>query len=347
MILIDAGAVWSVFPPSREDCKRLPDPAASLTAANGSPILSCGTKLLSVSILGRRYKWNFIIADVGTPLLGADFLAHFGLAVDVGRKRLLDTESCQSLPLVPGPSMPTICSVAPHQYASLLKEFPEVLRPKLRQVPGAPTKHGIYHHIKMRGPPTHAKFRRLPPQRLQEAKNAFADMERMGICRKAPNPSHKEHLQHIRKVLQRLQENSLIIRFDKCTFSVERVDFLDHEISPGGIRPLALKVEVVIRFPNPTSVKGMQEFLRMVNYYRRFIPGVAHTMGPPDRDPEGPSEVLSVGPQPAAGLLPDEGRPRQGCDELVRSETTVIHCVPPRDSRSHGKVSPDIEKYAD
>ncbi|XP_066965703.1 uncharacterized protein [Macrobrachium rosenbergii] len=179
MMLIDTGAVRSVFPPSREDYKCPLDPAASLTAANGSLILSYGTKLLSVSI----------VADVRTPLLGVDFLAHFGLAVDVGRKRLLDTKSCQSLPLALGPSVPTVCSVAPHQYASLLKEFPEVFRPELRQVPRAPPpKHGIYHHIKTRGPPTHAKFQRLPPQGLQEAKNAFADMEHMGICRKAPSP---------------------------------------------------------------------------------------------------------------------------------------------------------------
>ncbi|XP_066964285.1 uncharacterized protein [Macrobrachium rosenbergii] len=144
-----------------------------------------GTRLLSISILGRRYTWNFIIADVRAPLLGADFLAHFGLAVDVGHKRLLDTDSRQSLPLAPGPSVPTICSVAPHQYAKLLKEFPDVFKPELCQVPAAPAKHGIYHHIKTKGPPTHTKFWRLPPRRLQEARDTFARMERMGICKKA------------------------------------------------------------------------------------------------------------------------------------------------------------------
>ncbi|XP_066941283.1 uncharacterized protein [Macrobrachium rosenbergii] len=137
MMLIDTGAVRSVFLPSREDRKCPPDLAASLRAANGSPILSYSTKLLSVSILGQRYSWNFIIADVRTPLLGVDFLAHFGLAVDVGCKRLLDTDFCQSLLLLMGPSAPAICSVAPHQYAQLLKEFPDVFKPKLRQAPVA------------------------------------------------------------------------------------------------------------------------------------------------------------------------------------------------------------------
>ncbi|XP_066981087.1 uncharacterized protein [Macrobrachium rosenbergii] len=200
--------------------------------------------------------------------LGADFLGHFGLAVDIGRKRLLDTDSCQSLPLAPGPSMPTICSVAPHRYAQLLKEFPDVFKPELRQIPGAPAKHGIYHHIKTRGPQTHAKFRRLPLRRLQEARDAFAEMEQMGICKKAFSPWDSPlHM-----------ENSLVVRFDKCTFGVEKADFLGQEVSPEGVRPLTSKVAAITRFPTPTSVKAIQEFLRMVIYYRRFIPRVAHTM---------------------------------------------------------------------
>ncbi|XP_066958947.1 uncharacterized protein [Macrobrachium rosenbergii] len=150
MMLVDTGAMRSVFPSSGEDRRHPLDPTASLTAAKGSPILCYGTKLLSISILGRRYNWEFIIADIRT--LRADFLAHFGLAVDVGRKRLLDTESCQFLPLSLGPEEPAICSVAPHQYGSLLKEFPKVFKPKLRQMPGAPAKHGIYHYIKTKGP---------------------------------------------------------------------------------------------------------------------------------------------------------------------------------------------------
>ncbi|XP_066976049.1 uncharacterized protein [Macrobrachium rosenbergii] len=153
-MLIDTGAMRSMFPPSREDRRRPPDPTASLTAATRSPILSYGTKLLSMSILGRRYKWKFIVADVRTLLLGADFLAHFGLAVDISRKCLLDTKSCKSLPLSLGPREPAICSVVSHQYGFLLKEFPGVFKPELCQVPRAPTKHGIYHHIKTKGPPT-------------------------------------------------------------------------------------------------------------------------------------------------------------------------------------------------
>ncbi|XP_068237149.1 uncharacterized protein [Palaemon carinicauda] len=66
-------------------------------------------------------------------------------------------------------------------YANLLQEFPDVIKSELCQSLGSPSKHGIYHHITTMGPPTHAKFRRLPPQKLRDAK-------RMGIYMKALSP---------------------------------------------------------------------------------------------------------------------------------------------------------------
>ncbi|XP_066946030.1 uncharacterized protein [Macrobrachium rosenbergii] len=100
--------------------------------------------------------------------------------------------------------------------------------------------------------------------RLQEAKNVFAEMERMGICKKASSPSHSEHEKHIWAVLQHLQENSLIVRFEKCTFGFQKADFLGHEVSPEGVCPLTSKVAAVTRFPIPASVKAIQEFLGML-----------------------------------------------------------------------------------
>ncbi|XP_062123358.1 uncharacterized protein LOC133836785 [Drosophila sulfurigaster albostrigata] len=40
--------------------------------------------------LHRSFTWPFIIADVQTPIIGADFLAAHHLLVDVGEQRLLD-----------------------------------------------------------------------------------------------------------------------------------------------------------------------------------------------------------------------------------------------------------------
>ncbi|XP_066969128.1 uncharacterized protein [Macrobrachium rosenbergii] len=187
-LLADTGAMQSVFPPLEEDYTRTADSTPSVLAVNGIPIRCYRTMTRTISILGRRYHWPFIIAEVKFSLLGADFLGHHGLLVDVGRQCLLDTGTCHSRPLSIGPGMPAVCFKASNNYTALLQEFPEVFKPELRQLPGAGPKHGIFHHITTTGPPTHAKFLRLPPQKLQDAKRAFAEMEQMGICAKASSP---------------------------------------------------------------------------------------------------------------------------------------------------------------
>ncbi|XP_064106826.1 uncharacterized protein LOC135215805 [Macrobrachium nipponense] len=183
---VDTGAMRSVFPLSAEDRSCAPDDPTALVAGNGTPIRTYDTRALSIASLGRNYTWPLILANIQTPFLGADFLTHHALLVDVACQCLLDTKTCLYLPLARGPRVPTICSILPHhRYASLLQEFPDVFRPELRQVAGATPMHSVFHHIETKGPPTHAKFRRLPPNLLQKAKTAFKETEKMGSCTKA------------------------------------------------------------------------------------------------------------------------------------------------------------------
>ncbi|XP_068213454.1 uncharacterized protein [Palaemon carinicauda] len=176
--MVNTGAMQSTFPPSQADLDRGPSKdAPSLLAANGSPIRCYGTRTL----MGRSYSWPFAIADISRPLLSADFLAHHGLLVDVAGKRLINTGTCQSCALRAGPATISVSAVTTQPYADLLQEFRDVFKPELRQSPGSPSKHRIYHHITTTGPLTHAKFSRLPPQKL-DTKCAFEDMKRMGIC---------------------------------------------------------------------------------------------------------------------------------------------------------------------
>lgn len=87
-----------------------------------------------------------------------------------------------------------------------------------------------------------------------------------------------EHRTHLRKLFQRLQDHGLVVNVAKCQFS--RIDFLGHCITQQGAIPLPDKVEVVSRFKQPITVKGLQEFVGMVNFYHRFIPAAAQMMSP-------------------------------------------------------------------
>ncbi len=48
--------------------------------------------------------------------------------------------------------------------------------------------------------------------------------------------SVEEHVEHLQKVFQRLRENKLHVKFEKCEFGGTEVDFLGHRIIQEGLK---------------------------------------------------------------------------------------------------------------
>jgi len=81
----------------------------------------------------------------------------------------------------------------------------------------------------------------------------------------------EEHDKLIEEVLKRLKENNLFVKPEKCKWKVREVEFLGVVIGPKGVEMQREKVERVLNWPAPKSVKEVQKFLGLANYYRRFI----------------------------------------------------------------------------
>ena len=89
--LVDTGAQVSVIPPTSAQKKHGRHDGFHLQAVNSSPIATYGSQLLTLDLgLRRTFRWVFVIADVQSLILGADFLQHFGLMVDVRHSELSD-----------------------------------------------------------------------------------------------------------------------------------------------------------------------------------------------------------------------------------------------------------------
>ena len=73
--------------------------------------------------------------------------------------------------------------------------------------------------------------------------------------------SHKEHIVHLREVLNKLRSAGLVLNLPKCTFGRSSVDFLGHLVSSQGIRPLAAKVEALCGHPQLNTIKELKQFL--------------------------------------------------------------------------------------
>lgn len=87
--LIDSGASLSQIPPLPSENFSI-IPYSRLRTANGAPVFEYSYKYLNVDFgLGEIFTWNFIITDTVIPIIGADFLSHYNLIVDLKRRTLL------------------------------------------------------------------------------------------------------------------------------------------------------------------------------------------------------------------------------------------------------------------
>lgn len=75
------------------------------------------------------------------------------------------------------------------------------------------------------------------------------------------------NLQHVRAVLQRLLENSLFVKAQKCEFHLASLSF-QGIISPTGVQMDPIKVSALVDWPVPDSRNQLQRFLGFANFYQ-------------------------------------------------------------------------------
>jgi hypothetical protein len=85
------------------------------------------------------------------------------------------------------------------------------------------------------------------------------------------SPTFEEHLKDLEAVFKRLRQAGLKLKPTKCEWAKEEVQFLGHIVSRTGIQPDPTNTNKVKTFPEPKTVRHIQQFLGLASYYRRFI----------------------------------------------------------------------------
>ena len=87
--------------------------------------------------------------------------------------------------------------------------------------------------------------------------------------------NYKEHVEALRRVLQRLQDQLLWWMESKCQFFTKRLEILVHILTPEGLSADPQKVRKIFDFPEPQDKKQLQAFIGIVNYLSKFLPHLA------------------------------------------------------------------------
>jgi hypothetical protein len=81
----------------------------------------------------------------------------------------------------------------------------------------------------------------------------------------------EEHKQHVKQVLERLRKAGRQVDIEKCEFHVTETKFLGLIVGHDGIRMDPEKIRAINDWEEPRTVKQVQAFLGLCNFYRRFI----------------------------------------------------------------------------
>ena len=119
-------------------------------------------------------------------------------------------------------------------------------------------------------------FQCLMDGMLRDVNFAFVYLDEILVA----SPDHEVHQRHLHQLFRLLEQNGININRKKCVFGQSQVRYLGHLVDGNGIRPLPSRIEDLRNLPPPDSRLSVQRFFGMINYYRRFIPGIASILAP-------------------------------------------------------------------
>lgn len=87
------------------------------------------------------------------------------------------------------------------------------------------------------------------------------------------SPDLNSHLDHLHQVLSLLRKHQWQVKLSKCSFAQRQLSYLGHTISAAGVQTDHSKVQEVLNWETPTSLKKLRGFLGLAGYYRKFVKG--------------------------------------------------------------------------
>ena len=157
-----------------------------LYAANGTQIKTFGYITCSIDLgLNRKFDFKFFIASTENNIIGADFLAHHRLCVDLHSRRLTDSSTNKHQRLQLRTCNQVSLSAISNKWDQRIQQ---IMRETTKSSATAEQSPVMHHILTTEGPPTFCRPRRLVGERLSSAKAYIKQMIADGVCRPSDSP---------------------------------------------------------------------------------------------------------------------------------------------------------------
>ena len=170
-------------------------------------------------------------------------------------------------------------------------------------------------------------FQRLMDSILGDIPRVYVYIDDILVASESP----EQHMEDLKTVFKILADNGLVVQRSKCVLGKSSLEFLGYHVDANGVSPLPTRVEAIKEVPAPTTIKELQRFLGMVNYYRRFIRRAAHHLHPLFEALKGPKKKKGQKKPPLPKTLTwneDRQRSFEAIKEALASATLLHHPRP-------------------
>jgi hypothetical protein len=87
--------------------------------------------------------------------------------------------------------------------------------------------------------------------------------------------TEEEFKSNLRAVFERFRNHSITLNPKKCKFGFSSIEYVGHIIDQDGIKFSREKIDKVLDFATPVSIKDLMSFMGLVNYFGDHIPHLA------------------------------------------------------------------------